>query len=437
MGPGAAGYSSGVSVGTPGPSGPFVPAVIDWDAFAALARAAFFTVKRALATQHPEIARHVMTEDAWQHLRAEVDVLRLDGCTNIQGGLDVLQLRQGDHDVDGTIDRVTVALMLNGVDYVVSQSTGQVMRGQKQRSDWLETWTFEKRRDPDLLAEAGIPRCPNCGAPLAINSDGLCTFCQAAVPGAKTDWLVAAMARPSQVPVNAAVERQANLEAGQVVMNAMTMQNVEHPWTGADPAAPNLAGDAGAGIAAIHQRDPRFNAYDLVVEAREVFLKLEEARNQLQVAGIRAMVGDTFYAGEVDHARQVTASGRKEVRAYLDITNVTLTSVGTDGKRDWLVARVDAVSARSVVDLGSGNLLEGSSVTHPWAEELVFERSATTVTTPLSGLLAHRCPACGQPSAVSDDGLCVHCGEHVTGGERDWIMTDVRPLTVAASGQPG
>ena len=42
-----------------------MPVVIDWDAFGALARAAFFTVKRALATLRPELARHVMTEDAW------------------------------------------------------------------------------------------------------------------------------------------------------------------------------------------------------------------------------------------------------------------------------------------------------------------------------------------------------------------------------------
>jgi predicted lipid-binding transport protein (Tim44 family) len=219
-------------------------------------------------------------------------------------------------------------------------------------------------------------------------------------------------------------------------MNAMAAQNAEHRWTGAYPAKPRLAGDAGAGIAAIQRRDPSFNASDLVVEAREVFLKLEEARNQLHPGDVRAMIGDALFASEVDRADQVAAGGRNEVRAYLDISRVTLTSAGTDGRRDRLVARVDAVSARSVVDLRSGNLMEGSSVTYPWAEELVFERSTSAVTNPLSGLLAHRCPACGQPSGVSADGLCVYCGEHVTGGERDWILMAVRPLTVASGGQP-
>jgi predicted lipid-binding transport protein (Tim44 family) len=425
-----------VSEGTPGPTGPFEPVVIDWDQFGALARAAFFTVKRALANQRPDICRHVMTEDAWQHLRAQVDVLRLDGCSNVQSGLDVTQVRQGDHDVYGSLDRVTVGLLISGVDYVVNQATGQVVCGQKEHSDWLETWTLERSRDPQLVAAGQAPKCPNCGAPLSISSDGLCAFCQAVVPGAKTDWLVAGIGRPSEVPVDQAIEHQADMEAGQVVMSAMAAQNAEHPWTGSDPAKPSLAGDAGEGIAAIQKRDPSFNASDLVVEAREVFLELEEARNQLHPGEVRAMVGDALYAREVDRARRIAASGRNEVRAYLDIRQVTLTSAGTDGRRDWLVARVDAVSARSVIDLHTGNLAEGSLVTHPWAEELVFERSAGAVTNPLSGLLAHRCPACGQPSGVSEDGLCVHCGQHVTGGERDWILIEVRPLTVAAGGPP-
>lgn len=423
-----------MSEGTPGPTGPFEPTVIDWDEFGALARAAFLTVKRALANQSPGICRHVMTEDAWEHLRAQVDVLRLDGCGNVQHGLDVTQVRRGDHDVYGSVDRVILGLMVSGVDFVLNRATGQVVRGQKEHSDWLETWTFEKSRVPELAGQA--PKCPNCGAPRSINSDGLCTFCQAAVPGAKTDWLVAGMAQPSQVPVDAAVEHQANLEAGQVVVNAIAAGDAEHPWTGSDPAKPTLAGEAGEGIAAIQKHDPAFNAAEMVVEAREIFLKLEDARNKLHPGTVRATIGDALYAREFDRARQVAASGRNEVRAYLDISHVTLTSAGTDGRRDRLVARVDAVSSRSVVDLRTGDLLEGSSVTNPWAEELVFERSAGAVTNPVSGLLAHRCPACGQPSEVSDDGLCVHCGQHVTGGERDWILVEVRPLTVAAEGQP-
>lgn len=403
-----------------------VPAVIDWNEFGGITRAAFFTVKRALATQRPEVARHLMTEEAWQRLRAQVDVLQHDGCINQQTGIDITQVKPGDRDVDGTVDRVVARLMVSGVDCVVNAGTGQVVSGSPQRGDWLEDWTFERSRDPGLIEQARAPKCPACGAPLSVNSDGLCAFCQAVVPGAKADWLLASIGTPSMVAVDRDMDRQANREAGTVVMNAMAAQVAEHPWSGHDPTAPKLGVGAADGIAAIQLHDPAFNASEVVVEAREVFLKLEDARNTLRPSEVRAMVGDILYAREADRARQVAAAGRNEVRAYLDINDVTIVEAGSAAGWDRLVVRVSAVSARSVVDLHSGTLLEGSAVTHAWSEDLLFERRATSTTNALTGLLAHRCPECGEPAQVSDDGLCASCGRHVTGGEKDWILVNVK-----------
>ncbi|MDQ6748096.1 MAG: hypothetical protein M3010_08350, partial [Candidatus Dormibacteraeota bacterium] len=132
--------------------------------------------------------------------------------------------------------------------------------------------------------------------------------------------------------------------------------------------------------------------------------------------------------------RQVMATARNEVRAYLDIENVTLVQASSQAGRDRLTARVVAISARSVIDLHTGNLLEGSALTHTWAEDLVFERDSSATTNPLTGLLAHRCPACAEPSQVSDEGRCISCGQHVTGGEKDWILADVQPVIQPSGG---
>ncbi|HEY8740572.1 MAG TPA: hypothetical protein VIN56_08275 [Candidatus Dormibacteraeota bacterium] len=55
-----------------------------------------------------------------------------------------------------------------------------------------------------------------------------------------------------------------------------------------------------------------------------------------------------------------------------------------------------SLTARSVIDVHTGDLLEGSSVTHRWSEDLVFERSSSAVSNALSGLLAHRYGRGGQ-----------------------------------------
>ncbi|HEV1997356.1 MAG TPA: TIM44-like domain-containing protein [Candidatus Dormibacteraeota bacterium] len=426
-----------MSESTAGSVGPLAPAVIDWDEFGGIVRVAFFTVKRALVTLRPDVARHLMTEDAWERLRAEVGVLQHDGCVNQQTGIDIAQVKLGKRDVNGIIDSVVARLMVSGIDCVVNQSTGEVVSGSRQRGDWLEDWTFERSRDPQLVEQARAPKCPTCGAPLSVNSEGLCAFCAAVVPGAKTDWLLASIGTPSMATVDPDMDRRANREADTVVMNAMAVQVAEHPWTGHDPAAPNIAAGASDGIAAILQRDGAFNPSEIVVEAREVFLKLEDSRNQLRPSAVRAMVGDALYAREVDRAAQMRKAARNEVRAYLDINDVRIVDAGSAGGWDRLVVRVSAVSARSVVDLHTGNLLEGSAVTHPWSEDLLFERRSTSTTNVLTGLLAHRCPACGEPAHVSDDGLCASCGQHVTGGEKDWVLVNVQLADGSTGAPPG
>ena len=406
--------------------GPSDPPAMDWNEISGIARAAFFTVKRALLTERPDIARHVMTEDAWERLRAQVEVLQHDGCANRQKALDITDVSQSDHEVDGMTERVVARLMLAGVDCVVEQATGRVVSGRGEASDWREEWTFERSRDPQLQQAARAPKCPNCGAPLSINSDGLCSFCQAVVPGAKTDWLLASIGIPSMAEVDPEMDRQAGREANTLVMNALAAEAADHPWVGTSPAGPALAGDAAAGIAAIQRRDAAFNASEVVVEAREVFLKLEDSRNQLRPTEVRAMVGDVLYAKEADRARQMVAAGQNEVRPYLDISSVTIVDAGTAAGWDRLVIRVSAVSGRSTVNLHTGDISEGSVVTHSWSEDLLFERRDTCTTNALTGLLAHRCPACGQPAQVTDEGLCQACGQHVTGGERDWILVNVK-----------
>jgi predicted lipid-binding transport protein (Tim44 family) len=418
-----------VSASEPGPA---IQVVGDWAEFTGLVRAAFFTVKRAIALQRPGICRHVMTEEAWQGIRAQVDVLRLDGCFNLQSGIDITQVTPGAQEVAGGTQRATVRLLVSGVECVVSAATGRLVSGRRERGDHLEEWTFERSRDPEAIEQERARDCPKCGAPLTVDDDGQCAFCHAVVPGAKTDWLVATIAHPSESSLDPRQEVRATVEAAMVVNQAMA---------GSAPSRPpvsvtlHVADAAAPGVAAIQKHDAAFNAQDLVVEAREVFFKLEEARNQLRPAEIRALVGDDLYAAEVQRAAQVRAAGRNEVRAYLEINDLTFIQAGCSGGRDRLVARVSAVSARSLVDLHGGDLVEADPTVRPWAEDMIFERSSTAGTNALTGLLAHRCPACGEPAQVAEDGRCVFCARHVTGGELDWILLQVLPVEVPA--QPG
>jgi hypothetical protein len=68
-------------------------------------------------------------------------------------------------------------------------------------------------------------------------------------------------------------------------------------------------------------------------------------------------------------------------------------------------------------------MVGGDNTVRRWHDELTFERNAGRTSNPLAGVAAGFCPGCGALADIDDQGRCKACGEHVTGGEYDWVLT--------------
>ncbi|HEV3233779.1 MAG TPA: TIM44-like domain-containing protein [Candidatus Dormibacteraeota bacterium] len=409
------------------PSLPFVDPTFDQEAFLEQTRATFYTVKRAWAELRPEISRHVMAEDLWQTQKAQIEVLRLDGCRSVLDGISVIDAHLGEALTIGTDDRVEVVLDVAGHDYVVRESTGAVVRGDPEESSWSETWTMQRSRDPRLLEQSRAAKCPECGSPLNLDADGACEFCHAVVPGAKVDWLVVDVARTVAGASSASGDPDVET-ARRSVIAAIAGDAAASPWTGHVPGPLPVSDAAQAGIAAIQAGDPGFSAGDFLARAREVFVRIDESRNELATSVIRPLVSDAFYAGELARENSVRDSGRNPVEAFLDVESVALVTAEREGGRDRIVARVTASSAHHVIDIKAGVLAGGDDTVTSWTTDLTFERQPTVTSDATRGTGAPVCAGCGELGTVGDDGVCAACGRHVTGGEFDWVLVaEARP----------
>jgi predicted lipid-binding transport protein (Tim44 family) len=408
------------------PTLPFADPGFDSAAFLAQVRAAFYTVKRAWAQLKPEISRHVMGEDLWQSQKGQMEVFRLDGCHSVLDGISVDDGRIGEALTVGTDDRIQVTLSVSGKDYVVRDASGEVVRGDPQEDSWTEVWTMQRSREPRSVAEARATTCPECGSPLSLDADGLCQFCHAVIPGAKTDWLVVAVGRPSAIEARAAASAD-TAAARRTVIAAMAAGAAASPWTGHQPGPLPIDDGAQAGLSAIKGHDPDFAPGDFLAHAREVFTRLDESRNELSPSMIRAQVSDVFYAGEVSRVQQATASGRNQVEAFLDVSSVTVVGAGSGDGRDRIEVRVTATSARHEIDVTRGVMVGGDNTVRTWSTDLTFERAATMRSDPLRGGAGGLCPNCGAMNCLGDDGRCRACQQHVTGGEYDWVLVAEQP----------
>jgi predicted lipid-binding transport protein (Tim44 family) len=91
---------------------------------------------------------------------------------------------------DRFFDAVTVRVWATGLDYTIADDSKKVVSGSRSRERrYSEYWTLV--RSAKKKGGARTDRvCPNCGAPLAINMAGVCTYCQVKVTAGDFDWVL-------------------------------------------------------------------------------------------------------------------------------------------------------------------------------------------------------------------------------------------------------
>lgn len=404
---------------------------LDLDQFSNHLRIAFFTTRRAWSQLKPEICRHVMTEDLWADQKARMEALKLDGSRNVVDGLIISRFDITDRRTEGVEDEVSARLLVAGTDYILKSATSQVMTGSPQPDQWVEDWVLRRSREPAVLAEALNPRCPNCGAPLSVDSEGQCTFCRVVVPGAKSDWLVSSIDRPAVVDTTAAI-------AAGAVHGDPDLDRARAALVGESTVAAALADPSAApGVAAIQAHDPAFSVGDLLAEARELFFNLEQSRTMMDPSAVRPYLTDALWQAEVLRAEGALRGGRHQVRAFLDIKSMLLIEAVSDGGGDRLVIRIMAQSADHLIDTRLGQVISGDDQLRLWSEDMVLTRRPGLVSNPLGGIQVHDCPSCGASFNVDDKGRCHSCGQHVTAGEFDWILSEILPPSGGGVPAPG
>ncbi len=139
---------------------------------------------RDLAKMRPFLSDNLLqTEEYWvqaykaQHLRNVTENARIE------------RIELARVESDASFDAITVRLWGVSLDYTVNDD-GKVIVGSKSRERrYSEYWTLIRgagRKGPTKTE----PVCPNCGAPLAINQVGVCTYCQAKVTSGEFDWVL-------------------------------------------------------------------------------------------------------------------------------------------------------------------------------------------------------------------------------------------------------
>lgn len=339
----------------------------DPDRFRERVRECFLAVQRSWSDRDPRESRLVLSISLWHAHRIQILTYRNLHKRNLLDGLEVTRITLLAATSGSVKDTITVRIQVRSADYDVDDR-GRIIRGDRVARPWAEDWVFQRSsrattpRDPAGAA----PSCPNCQAPLQLDDDGNCTYCDVAVMASDADWTVVRIEQITSVHEQERLGRSLK-ESGEVISTASLGAPMPH-------RAPAPAAAAGVDLGPISAADPAFEPHDFLAMARAAYLKVESSLASNEPEEIRGLVEPPLWESLRADAAANRAAHRHHQLRGLELKDASIVAAAGGAGSDRLTVRLRPRGGDCVVDDRTGEVVAGEAAEHDWIEEWVFER---------------------------------------------------------------
>jgi hypothetical protein len=134
--------------------------------------------------------RGLVSDSMYDYLDYWVQAYKQQGLRNVMENSRITKTEVAKVVRDRYYDAVTIRLWATGLDYVIADRSGKVVRGSKRRErPYSEYWTLIRSAERKGPAKSDRS-CGNCGAPLDVTMAGTCEHCGAHVTAGEFDWVL-------------------------------------------------------------------------------------------------------------------------------------------------------------------------------------------------------------------------------------------------------
>ncbi len=155
----------------------------------------FLDIENAWMNFEMEKVRNVITDEMFNMYESQLSSMEIKGEQNIMKDF-VLKdcaitscVKQNDN------IEVTTKYIIEFYDYIINKETKKVLRGSSSRK-------LRMYYDLTFIMSASqqkIDKCPNCGAPVDVNSAGICPYCHSKIIGENTTWVMSKKVCTNQI----------------------------------------------------------------------------------------------------------------------------------------------------------------------------------------------------------------------------------------------
>ena len=158
----------------------------DTDEFLKMGYDVFIRIENAWMNFDLGSVRDCITDEMFNMYESQLTSMEINGEQNIMKGFYRLNCCISDAKKENNMIEVKAKYYVEFYDYIINRETKKVVRGSSSRKiKMLYEFTFIKD-----IENTKLDKCPNCGAPININSAGICEYCNSKIVDDSKNWVM-------------------------------------------------------------------------------------------------------------------------------------------------------------------------------------------------------------------------------------------------------
>lgn len=354
------------------------------EAFKAKVKTAFIQIQEAWMLKDMSKVRKYISDGMYQRLNIQFKMMNILDQENIIDKLLVKNVYIDKIEYDGNFEIIHTAIHASIVDKFVSSKYPQLNNGGAE--EFVEYWSFIKKKGIKEQNLFNTQNCPKCGAELPKNAGDVsqCSYCKTITNLGDYDWILSEMTQADDyISIYSKVSKE----------SALSMKVQELCKTNEDFSIQNIEDKASNG-----------------------YLQIVTAQTLKDPTIMRRFVTDELY----EKLKIFNDSEIVYNRFYLN--DVTLIAANLIDNKNVLSIAIKSSYQRVMLKDGKAILLD--QVVMSKTETIQMSRDVAPQVSKGS-LYAHVCPSCAGPVKDTIDTKCQYCGNELNSTKSEWIITAV------------
>ncbi|MBU0490092.1 MAG: TIM44-like domain-containing protein [Bacteroidetes bacterium] len=347
---------------------------------------AFIQLQYAWQDKNMDKVRHFISDGMYQRDHTQFVMMDILEQKNVLEKVKVKNVYIDKIESDGLYDIIHVAVHASIVDKFKSEKYSKLNSGGAE--EFVEYWSFIKKRGIETKDLFSSHNCPKCGAEIPADAKEIskCAFCGTVMNSPEYGWILSEITQADDyIAGNPLASKAHNLDDKIMEM--------------------------------IHDNED-FSVQLLEDKASNGYLQVETARVKNDPSRMRRFVTDAAF----DKLSTQFASQKPFVYNRLFLNDVSLIGVGKTDSKNLMMISIKSSYQRVIPGEKSVEFID--AVVSTKTEFVLMERDLHP-TESKGSIYTHSCPSCGGGVSDTLDLVCPFCGSQVNSSSNEWIISDI------------